>query len=193
MGFGAWSGKRGSNPRPSAWKADALPTELFPPEAAGHRDLRKDKVRWWGMVDLNHRRHTPTGLQPVPFGRSGNPPKHLSGPCGPRKPRLSESCDPWSWRWDSNPQPSVYKTDALPIELRQHKVRKLRASRGASYSDPPGGCQHHHGFFSSSGSNSEASSSSGSSRVRTVTCSRACPSKRDSSRRGTTRPSRTSW
>ena len=27
---GRWSGKRGSNPRPSAWKADALPTELFP-------------------------------------------------------------------------------------------------------------------------------------------------------------------
>ncbi len=26
-----WSGKRGSNPRHSAWKADALPTELFPP------------------------------------------------------------------------------------------------------------------------------------------------------------------
>jgi hypothetical protein len=25
-----WSGKRDSNPRPSAWKADALPTELFP-------------------------------------------------------------------------------------------------------------------------------------------------------------------
>ncbi len=25
-----WSGKRGSNPRPSAWEADALPTELFP-------------------------------------------------------------------------------------------------------------------------------------------------------------------
>ncbi len=25
-----WSGKRGSNPRHSAWKADALPTELFP-------------------------------------------------------------------------------------------------------------------------------------------------------------------
>ena len=24
------SGKRGSNPRPSAWKADALSTELFP-------------------------------------------------------------------------------------------------------------------------------------------------------------------
>ena len=25
------SGKRDSNPRPSAWKADALPTELLPP------------------------------------------------------------------------------------------------------------------------------------------------------------------
>jgi hypothetical protein len=27
-----WSGRRGSNPRHSAWKADALPTELLPPE-----------------------------------------------------------------------------------------------------------------------------------------------------------------
>jgi hypothetical protein len=26
----------------------------------------------------------------------------------------------WSWRRDSNPRPSVYKTDALPTELRQH-------------------------------------------------------------------------
>ena len=25
-----WSGRRDSNPRPSAWKADALPTELRP-------------------------------------------------------------------------------------------------------------------------------------------------------------------
>ena len=29
--FYLWSGKRGSNSRPSAWKADALPTELLPP------------------------------------------------------------------------------------------------------------------------------------------------------------------
>ena len=27
---GPLSGKRGSNPRPSAWEADALPTELLP-------------------------------------------------------------------------------------------------------------------------------------------------------------------
>ena len=29
-----WSGKRGSNSRPSAWKADALPTELLPQKSA---------------------------------------------------------------------------------------------------------------------------------------------------------------
>src|SRR5215216_127959 len=27
-----WSGRRDSNSRPSAWKADALPTELHPPK-----------------------------------------------------------------------------------------------------------------------------------------------------------------
>jgi hypothetical protein len=36
-----WSGKRDSNPRRSAWKADALPTELFP--------------LWWRGEDLNLR------------------------------------------------------------------------------------------------------------------------------------------
>ncbi len=29
--FGTTSGRRGSNPRPAAWKAAALPTELLPP------------------------------------------------------------------------------------------------------------------------------------------------------------------
>ena len=30
-----WSGKRDSNPRPSAWEADALPAELFPRMVGG--------------------------------------------------------------------------------------------------------------------------------------------------------------
>ena len=34
-----WSGKRGSNSRPSAWKADALPTELLP-QVSGRRWIR---------------------------------------------------------------------------------------------------------------------------------------------------------
>lgn len=53
-----WSGKRDSNPQPTAWKAVALPIELFP-------------RLWWREQDLNLRRHKPTDLQSVPFGRSG--------------------------------------------------------------------------------------------------------------------------
>ena len=33
-----WSGRRGSNSRPSAWKADALPTELLPLEKKSARN-----------------------------------------------------------------------------------------------------------------------------------------------------------
>ena len=40
-----WSGKRDSNPRPRAWKARALPTELFP------------QTKWWRGKDSNLRRH----------------------------------------------------------------------------------------------------------------------------------------
>ena len=41
------SGKRGSNPRPPAWKASALSTELFPLVST----LK------WVVMDSNHRRH----------------------------------------------------------------------------------------------------------------------------------------
>src|SRR5438034_11290915 len=60
------SGRRGSNPRPSAWKADALPTELRP------------RAEWWGK-DSNLRRLTPADLQSAPFGRSGTPPRQRLG------------------------------------------------------------------------------------------------------------------
>lgn len=61
-----WSGRRGSNPRPTAWKAVALPTELLPLVAP----IRK-AVKEWGEKDSNLRRHKSTDLQSVPFGRSG--------------------------------------------------------------------------------------------------------------------------
>ena len=32
------------------------------------------KTGWWRGLDSNQRRHTPTGLQPVPFSHSGTPP-----------------------------------------------------------------------------------------------------------------------
>ena len=36
-----WSGRRDSNPRPSAWKADALPTELLPQIILGCQRARR--------------------------------------------------------------------------------------------------------------------------------------------------------
>jgi hypothetical protein len=62
-----WSGKRDSNPRHSAWKADALPTELFP-----HKIL----VEGGGFEPP---KAEPTDLQSAPFGRSGTPPTAGAG------------------------------------------------------------------------------------------------------------------
>ena len=59
------SGKRGSNPRPSAWKADALSTELFPQDKeVGSEGFEPPKV-------------LPAELQSAPFGHSGNCPFSL--------------------------------------------------------------------------------------------------------------------
>src|SRR6266568_9233636 len=116
-----WSGKRDSNPRHSAWKADALPTELFPRSARSERPLssRRSRHFQWRGVDLNHRRRVPADLQSAPFGRSGTPPE---SPLQPSHPNAR----PWSWRWDSNPRPAAYKAAALPAELRQQDFSEKR-------------------------------------------------------------------
>ena len=57
------SGRRGSNSRPIAWKAIALPTELLP------------LLLLWGEKDSNLRSLATTELQSVPFGHSGISPK----------------------------------------------------------------------------------------------------------------------
>src|SRR5262245_20811875 len=109
--LGEWSGKRDSNPRPSAWKADALAAELFP-----HEDLRA--TAWWRGKDSNLRRRTPADLQSAPFGRSGTPPRHdpAPGACRPGRSVRRREDHPdgrfgglLSWRRDSNPQPPHYK------------------------------------------------------------------------------------
>ena len=56
------SGRRDSNPRPSAWKANALSTELLP------------LTFMWAVMDSNHRRYKPAELQSAPFDHSGNYP-----------------------------------------------------------------------------------------------------------------------
>src|SRR4029077_17575903 len=57
------------------------------------------------------------------------------------EPRRPDICT-WSRRWDSNPEPAVYKTAALPIELRRragpYRRRTLRR-RGMIRSAPPVG------------------------------------------------------
>ena len=61
-----WSGRPDSNRRRSAWKADALPTELLPQftRSAPHSSTRvedggADRTRCsgWRVVGSNHRRH----------------------------------------------------------------------------------------------------------------------------------------
>ena len=59
------SGRRDSNPRPTAWKAVALPTELRPLISIKNK---------WGEQDSNLRRHKSTDLQSAPVGRFGIPP-----------------------------------------------------------------------------------------------------------------------
>src|SRR5215212_1464562 len=82
------SGRRGSNPRHSAWKADALPTELLPrhPAAPSRLTNAKNRTAWWGK-DSNLRRHKPADLQSAPVGRLGTPPTPT------RKPRLHRVAD----------------------------------------------------------------------------------------------------
>ena len=91
----------------------------------------------------------PTDLQSVPFDRFGNPPKDftqlLNKNARPRRTSfkrnqaisLSES-----QRRDLNPQPAVYKTAALPIELRwpvekRHKYSQIRIPRNTKRQTNP--------------------------------------------------------
>ena len=84
---GGWSGKRDSNPRPSAWKADALAAELFP-----LKPLFVNKMVEGGGFEPP--KASPTDLQSVPFDRSGTPP-HLreQGVAPDAQPRVHSDHD----------------------------------------------------------------------------------------------------
>ena len=77
------SGKRDSNPRPPAWKADALSTELLPQTQGPNHildgqtpklNLFLDEQVLLVVKDSNSRRHKPTDLQSVPFDQLRKPP-----------------------------------------------------------------------------------------------------------------------
>ena len=116
-----WSGRRGSNPRPSAWKADALPAELLPLDSV--RTVRKADVRRY-RPDSTHRPgagHKTGGEGWIRTTEGVRQQIYSLPPLTAREPRriYIKRLRSWSWRWDSNPQPADYKSAALPIELRQ--------------------------------------------------------------------------
>ena len=114
-----WSGRRDSNPRPSAWKADALPSELLPLRyvirysgregaptgAPSHKAVEGKRV--WAGEDSNLRTLREqiyslpplTTRQPARYCRRTRSEKVLS-----KTPVRMKS-----WRRDSNPQPAHYK------------------------------------------------------------------------------------
>jgi hypothetical protein len=81
------SGKRDSNPRPSLWESDALPTELFPLEEIYMQKLENI----FEACKLRQVQKEKSGLKSGLFFLSG--------------------------RRDSNPRPSPWQGDALPTEL----------------------------------------------------------------------------
>ena len=67
------SGRRGSNPRPSAWEADALPTELLPQDPAEFTAVKPLSARSARRTELLP--HFPSPCQPKPPpGASPEPP-----------------------------------------------------------------------------------------------------------------------
>ena len=181
-GHRIWSGRRGSNPRPTAWKAVTLPLSYsrlatcaiipVPIFRTLTEACSSTSRTWWTGEDSNPRSSQgAAGLQPAAIDRSATCPKfflttpelgaflsaagscrirnqtlpgnpllmslllppsgcnknykplcpvlhsfHRSGPA-PALPKKQSQL--WSWRRDSNPRPSDYKSDALPAELRQ--------------------------------------------------------------------------
>ena len=110
----SWSGRRGSNPRPTAWKAVTLPTELLPRAS----ETVKNGGEWRIRTSVGR---GPADLQSAAFNRSAN------------SPRTRDSWR-WSWRRDSNPRPADYKSAALPTELcqRQTTFSKTHQASGSS-------------------------------------------------------------
>ncbi len=119
------SGRRGSNPRPPAWKASALSTELLPQftvlSLCRISFAASCSLKWWVVMDSNHRRRKPADLQSAPFGHSGNHPCYIHYYIYNAAPLLRHA-----WRLsllsDSNQRPRDYKSRALANWAKEAKA-----------------------------------------------------------------------
>src|SRR4029079_542890 len=89
-----WSGRRHSNPRPTAWKAVTLPLSYS----------RKSRKEWWRREDSNLRRAKPGRFTVC-----------CHCPLGHTSKELMRRNGGWSRHPDLNRGPTVYKTVALPL------------------------------------------------------------------------------
>ena len=78
--------------------------------------------RWWRVMDSNHRTRMGADLQSAAFDHFANPPRCKST---------------WCRREDLNPQPTDYKSVALPIELRRQTMSKVRSMVARDGIEPP--------------------------------------------------------
>src|SRR5262249_16622094 len=144
------SGRRGSNPRPTAWKAVTLPLSYsrlffrrcrergsgFGIRSATSESRLTNPVESQSRIPNPESRHATIGgegrtrtfeaaratdLQSAAFDRFATSPTV----CVIWKRVFSGRlpCCRWSWRRDLNPRPADYKSAALPTELRQLKQK----------------------------------------------------------------------
>ncbi len=111
------SEKRDSNPQPSAWKADALPIELF--------SRIFFKVLWCCTVLFYSKKSEKRDSNPQPSAWKADAlPIELFSQLFFKVLWFCTVlfCSKKSEKRDSNPQPSAWKADALPIELFSHRL-----------------------------------------------------------------------
>ena len=104
------SGRRGSNSRHSAWKADALPTELLP---LGNFLKQFNACENVGVIGIEPIQSKTTELQSAPALQLRRTPKTL---CNMKNVQDILSVSRWR---DSNPRPVDYKSTALATELHR--------------------------------------------------------------------------
>ena len=97
-----------------------LQSTRWSPPATGRRHFLRQVFVWWRGEDSNLRSLRRQIYSLLPLAAR----EPLQGICLAMSLRVGNRFPiaQWSWRQELNPQPADYKSAALPIELRQHKM-----------------------------------------------------------------------